>query len=370
MSKRYVFFIATLGKGGAERVVSLLTRKMAEEGQNVEILLYLDGEVFYDVDSRIKITKVQKETKSKNLLKNLIWMRKFFKERADVVVSFLASFNMICICSLMFSGVPVIVADRSDPRQAPANKFLRKLRNFLYRFADGVVLQTENNKSYFSKFIQKKSYVIANPVDLGEKNGIALTTAKEKEIVTAGRLIKAKNQELLIRAFAEIHKEFPEYRLVIYGDGSCKENLEKMVDELNLRDCVRLPGNQKDIFDKISKAEVFVLSSDCEGMPNALLEAMCLGLPVVSTKVSGATDVIVDGENGILVDCGSVEQMADAIRRMLTDEQLRESCAKNATQLAEKLTIGKICGQWADVAEKANRRSKKARGFKERIDTK
>lgn len=339
-------------------MVSLLTRKMAEEGQSVEVLLYLDREVFYDMDSRIKITKVQNVTKSKNLLKNLIWMRKFFKERADVVISFLASFNMICICSLMFSGIPVVVADRSDPRQAPENKFLRKLRNFLYRFADGVVLQTQNNKKYFSDAVQKKSSVIANPVDLGEKNGMALTTVKEKEIVTAGRLIKAKNQELLIRAFAEIHKEFPEYRLVIYGDGSYKENLENVVDELILRNYVKLPGNQKDIFDKISKAEIFVLSSDCEGMPNALLEAMCLGLPVVSTKVSGATDVIVDGENGLLVDRGNVEQMADAIRHMLTDEQLRESCAKNATQLAEKLTVDKICGQWLETAEKANRRSR------------
>lgn len=339
-------------------MVSLLTRKMAEEGQSVEVLLYLDREVFYDMDSRIKITKVQNVTKSKNLLKNLIWMRKFFKERADVVISFLASFNMICICSLMFSGIPVVVADRSDPRQAPENKFLRKLRNFLYRFADGVVLQTQNNKKYFSDAVQKKSSVIANPVDLGEKNGMALTTVKEKEIVTAGRLIKAKNQELLIRAFAEIHKEFPEYRLVIYGDGSYKENLENVVDELILRNYVKLPGNQKDIFDKISKAEIFVLSSDCEGMPNSLLEAMCLGLPVVSTKVSGATDVIVDGENGLLVDRGNVEQMADAIRHMLTDEQLRESCAKNATQLAEKLTVDKICGQWLETAEKANRRSR------------
>ena len=355
MGKRYVFFIATLGKGGAERVVSLLTSKMAEEGQSVEILLYMNSDVFYDVDSRIKITKVQKETKSKNLLKNLIWMRKFFKERADIVVSFLAPFNMMCISSLMFSGMPVIVADRSDPRQAPANKFLRKFRDFLYRFADGVVLQTENNKSYFSNAVQKKAFVIANPVDLGDKKAQALTTPKEKEIVTAGRLIKAKNQGLLIRAFAEIHKEFPEYRLVIYGDGSYRENLENVVDELKLRGCVSLPGNQRDIFDKISRAEIFVLSSDCEGMPNALLEAMCLGLPVVSTKVSGAGDVIIDGENGLLVDCGSVDQMKDAIRRMLTDSSLRNRCAENAIQLAERLTVDKIYRQWMDVCERVEK---------------
>lgn len=351
MSKRYVFFIATLGKGGAERVVSVLTRKMAEEGLNVEILLYMDRDVFYDIDSRIKITKVQAETKSNNLIKNIIWMRKFFKERADAVISFLAPFNMMCICSLMFSHIPLVVADRSDPRQIPANKFLRKLRNFLYRFSDGVVVQTQNNRAYFSKFIQKKSSVIANPVDLNDKNGQALSTVKEKEIVTAGRLIKAKNQALLISAFAEIHKEFPEYRLIIYGDGNQKENLEEMVDKLELTDYIKLPGNQKDIFDKISKAELFVLSSDCEGMPNALLEAMCLGLPVISTKVSGATDVIVDGESGLLVDCGSVGQMADAIRLMITDAELRNKCAENATHLAERLTVDKIYRQWMDVCE-------------------
>lgn len=355
MDKRYVFFIATLGKGGAERVVSVLTKKMAEEGKNVEILLYMDSEDFYETDSRIKITKVQKETKSKNLLTNLLWMRKFFKERADIVISFLAPFNMMCICSLMFSGMPVVVADRSDPRYAPANKIVRKLRDFLYRFAKRTVVQTEKNKSYFSKSVQKKCDVIANPVELGEKCAQALATPKKKEIVTAGRLIKAKNQELLIRAFAAIHKEFPEYRLVIYGEGGYRTVLEKTVDELGLKDSVFLPGSEKNIFDKISEAELFVLSSDCEGMPNALLEAMCLGLPVVSTRVSGASDVIVNEENGLLVELGNAEQMTDAIRRMLTDTELRQSCAENATKLAKQLTVDRIYGQWMDVCQKAEK---------------
>lgn len=356
MSNKYVFFLGTLEKGGAERVVSILSRKMAEEGHRVEILLYYDSNIFYDIHPDVKITSVEKETGSKSLKKNFGFIRRFFKERADTVIAFMSSFGMIAVGATVFTDIKVIAADRSDPRQTPASQTKRKLRNFLYRFADRVVTQTENNKSYFAKKIQKKCDVIANPVDMGEKYGQALRMEKEKTVVTAGRLIPAKNHTMMMDAFADVHKDFPDHKLIIFGEGKYRPNLEKYVKEKGYENFVSLPGAAKDIFDKISPAELFVLSSDCEGMPNALLEAMCLGLPVVSTKVSGAPDVIVHEENGLLTDMKNKEQFAAAIRRMLTDKEFSLRCAKNATKLAERLTIDKIYGQWMETCEKVEKR--------------
>ena len=353
MSKRFVFFTGTLGKGGAERVVSILSRKMAEEGHFVEILLYFDCQVFYDIDPRVKITFVERETGSKSLRKNYSFIRNFFKKRADIVISFMASFNMISVGALAFSGIPLIVADRSDPRQAPASRPRRILRDFLYVFADRVVTQTQNNKNYFSGKIQSKCDVIANPVDMGEKHGQALHTPKEKIVVTAGRLIAAKNHKMMMDAFANVHKDFSEYKLIIYGEGKYRGVLENYIKEKGYEEFVLLPGAEKEIFDKISCAELFVLSSNCEGMPNALLEAMCLGLPVVSTDVSGAPDVIINEENGLLTHKGDTEQMAEAIRRMLTDRSLQQKCAENATKLEERLSVDKIYEQWMETCKKA-----------------
>jgi len=355
MSKRYVFFTGTLGKGGAERVVSILSRKMAEEGHQVEILLYYDYEVFYDIHPDVKITFVERETGSKSLKKNYRFIRRFFKEKADTVIAFMSSFGMIAVGATVFTDIKVIAADRSDPRQAPANKMKRKLRNILYRYADRVVTQTENNKSYFSKKVRKKCDVIPNPVDMGEKYGQALRVDKEKIVVTAGRLIPAKNHKMMMDAFADVHKDFPEHKLIIYGDGSYRGELEKFIEENGYEDFVSLPGAAKDIFDKISSAELFVLSSNCEGMPNALLEAMCLGLPVVSTKVSGAPDVIVHEENGLLTDLRNKEQFAEAMKKMLTDKKFSLECAKNATKLADRLTIDKIYRQWMETCQIAKK---------------
>lgn len=347
---RYLFFVGALREGGAERVISILTRHMAQKGMDVKILLYYEDAPFYSIDPRVECVHVRKETGSGNVAKNLLWIRRFFKENADVVLSFLAPFNMLALTANLFGGVPLIVADRNDPRHVPANKPVRMARDLLYRFASGVVVQTKNNRAYFSKVVQDKSTVIYNPIDLGDKAGLALRTEKEKKIVSVGRLMPQKNQAMLLEAFARVHKQFPEHQMVIYGEGPSREALEQQAKALDLEGFVHLPGSVKDVHDRIAGAELFVLSSHYEGMPNALIEAMCLGLPVISTGVSGATDLIEDGKNGLLVDCGDVDSLAAAMTKMLQEKKFSTACAENATQLNAMLTVDRICGQWEDYA--------------------
>lgn len=349
--KRIVFFVGALCQGGAERVISILSGKMAEENIPVEILLYYDRESFYDIHPDVRVVRVERETGSRNLLRNLFWIRKHFINNARIVCSFLAVFNMIALAAAFFTHVPVIVADRNDPRFIPGNRVVRLIRDVLYRFADHVVLQTKHNQDYFSPQIRNKSTIIFNPINLGENAGAALRTEKRKEIVSVGRLMPSKNHKLLIDAFALIHKKYPEHQLVIYGEGPLRPEYEKQIRDLGLEGFVHIPGSFKDLHSRIAGAELFVLSSDYEGMSNALMEAMCLGLPVVSTEVSGAPDLIVPGENGVLVPCNDVTAMAEAVSKMLGDAAFRESCAANAVQLNEKLAADSICREWIRCIE-------------------
>ena len=349
--KRYIFFIGTLRNGGAERVVSVLASQMAEQGLDVEILMYYDKPVFYELSSKVKVTAVEKETGKKGKIQNLCWLRNYFKNNAKVVLSFLAPFNMLAIVSVFGTKVPMIVADRNDPTKVPSNILVRKTRDILYMFANGVVLQTEKNKSYFNKKVQQKSKVIYNPVDMKGYAGAALNAKKEKIIVTAGRLMPQKNQKLLIKAFSEISLKYPEYKMVIYGEGPSRTELESLIDKLGMQEKVILPGNVSDLHEQMKLAELFVMSSDYEGMPNALIEAMCLGLPVISTKVSGKDELVQKEKNGILVDCGNEKQLIEAMDELLENPERLKAYAQENVKLVEKLDIRLIVTEWTEFID-------------------
>lgn len=341
-----------MANGGAERVVSILASKMAQQGFEVEILTYYDRERTYALDEKVKLTAVETLSGAGNKFKNLFIIRRYFKEHAKVIISFLAPFNMMAIAANWGNGIPVIVADRNDPTKIPSNKILRKVRDFLYRFADGIVIQTQKNKAYFSKVVQNKSEVIYNPVNLQNYAASALEYPKEKLIVTAGRLMPQKNQKMMLRAFAAVVKKHPEYKLVIYGDGPSRDELEAHACELGIKENVLMPGNTTKLHECIKSAEIFVLSSDYEGMPNALIEAMCMGLPVISTKVSGATDLILDHENGLLTEVGDQNALENAMMELIEDINLANKIAENAVKLNKELELSKIMEQWIGFINK------------------
>lgn len=349
-NKRYIFFDGNMGSGGAERVITLLSNHMIENNENVEILTYQHAKMFFPIDERVKVHSVCDECKSKSIVSRLKWMRKYIKNNGDCLISFLAPYNMLALVATRGLKVEVIVADRNDPRFVPEKKPVRLIRDLLYKFADKIVCQTDSNKSYFGKVIRRKCSVIPNPVNLPEQwKRAALVSETKKKIVSVGRLKPQKNQCMLIKAFAEFHKKYSDYSLVIYGEGPMRNELIALSEQLGVSDSVDFPGNESDIFAKISDATMFVLSSNYEGMPNALLEAMCISLPVISTKVSGAVDLIKDGENGLLVDCGNVNELTQAMIRMASDDNLRNRCAKNAGEINETLSIEAVSAQWADL---------------------
>ena len=349
---KILFSDATLLHGGAERVISILANELVQMGHEVEILLYYDRPVWYEIDKRVNIHNDEQEIGKTNPIKHILYRHRVLKHTdADVVVSFLAPINMINILAARFCKVPVIVADRNDPRKTPVNPVLRKVRDILYRFADGIVLQSKNNQAYFSKGVQMKSAVIYNPVDVGEYKGVALKATKEDEIVAVGRLIDQKNPFMLLNAFYAIQKKYPTYKLTFYGEGYLSEELKEQAKKMGISDKVYLPGAVKDIFEHIKKAKLYVMTSQYEGMPNALIEAMCVGVPVISTRVSGAVDLIHDKNNGRLVDCEDVNGLESAMEELLGDYDRAIKYATEGIALNERLEAQQITSDWIKFIE-------------------
>lgn len=347
-NKKLSLVCGTLTSGGGERIISVLSSQFLSYFQEVEIILWREAPVFYQIDKRIKIITIPSEIKSKKILKQIFWFRQYVKStRPYCVVSFLTAFNILTLVSLRGVHVPVLISNRSDPYYDAPNWIWRKIRDFTYLFADGITVQTQSNKKYFFEFLQKKVRVINNPVFIEpEMVGKALYVKKDKLIVSVGRLDRAKNQNLLLEVFAKIRQLYPEYHLIIYGEGEMRTVLENKIKELHLEECVFLAGAQKNVHHLMLNAELFVLSSDFEGMPNALIEAMCLGIPCISTRVSGATDLISDRLNGILVNIRDGEQLKEAIIELIDDKPKAIHLANEGIKLAEKLKLESIVEQW------------------------
>ena len=213
--------------------------------------------------------------------------------------------------------------------------------------ADKIVFQTAGAQRFYSKRVQEKSTVILNPVNT---NGFPRHdfSCEKSEIVSVGRLEAQKNRKLLIDAFELIASDFTEYQLTIYGEGSLRKELEDYVKAKGLQERVFLPGNQNNIQEHIKDASLFVLSSDYEGIPNALIEAMAIGLPCVSTDCSpgGARELIEEGISGLITPCSDVRKLSDAMRMMLSNKTYAKACGIEALRIREKTDVKKISEDW------------------------
>lgn len=344
--------------GGTERVISILSNRFAFDGIKIKIFIWRSVPVFYELSDTIEVVDIPKCCGSTSLLKCIYYFRKYLRtNKPDLILGFSAPFNMLSLVTSLGLGIKSVVCERNDPRFVPFSGYQRMLRNLIYRLADGILTQTTHNKDYFSNSLQTKTEVIYNPIFLDRKyRGSALNISNSHHIVSVTRLKEQKNQKLLINSFATFVKQYPDYDLIIYGEGDQREHLESLVEALNLKNKVHLPGISDKIFEKLENAEIFVLPSNFEGMPNTLIEAMCIGLPCISTKVSGATDMIKDGTNGLLVDINSKEQMIEALSYLANNPESRREMGKNAASLYNMLSVEVISQLWLDYIHKILKR--------------
>ena len=344
---KITFLLASLGSGGAERVVSLLANKMVERGHQVEIICLKFNDVYYQTDSRVKVTLAMEQTN--NRLTEIFWLRKYLKQqKPDVVIPFTEGVYCFTILSLLGTGIPIIASERLDP--AAMSKIRKMLKRLLLPYADWLVVQTQSIKDYFPESIQKKTSIIYNPVN-EESLSPALPSREGRlnRIISVGRLYPQKNQAMMIRAFAKLAAEFPDWQLVIYGEGPLRESLELIVESLELKDRVLLPGRTEHVVEELRKSKIFCMSSNYEGMSNAMIEAICVGLPIISTNVSGTEELIRDGENGFIVEIGGEEEITNRITQLISSPSLQDNMSVKNIQLAKIFNIDHIVDEWISL---------------------
>ncbi len=365
---RILLLIYSLAMGGAERVAVTLARHWTESGKKVTIVTFepvdFDFYVLPPGVERQVIRLFWPLNPSKNLAQKFgNWWRKFLMLRhglldlkPNVVVSFMDVTNILAVASLCGSGVPVIVSERTDPRYHFIERKWGWLRRVLYPRAAAVVVQTEAVAGWAREFVPaEKVWVIPNPVR--EMRGVG---EKERRPVVAamGRLDRQKGFDLLLRAWALVAGRYPGWRLWILGDGPERGNLEGLCAELGLLGQVDFLGRVADPEEVLSGCELFVLSSRYEGFPNALLEAMALGLPVVSFDCpSGPGEIVRDGVDGYLVPLGDVGALAEAMGRLMGDEAGRRRMGERAREVRERFSLERIMGRWEELLEKVGRGS-------------
>lgn len=374
---KITFLLASLGSGGAERVVSLLANKMVESGHQVEIICLKFNDIYYQTDSRVKVTLAMQETK--NRLTELFWLRKYLKkQKPDVVIPFTEGVYCFTILSLLGTDIPVIASERLDPAAMSSTRKL--LKSLLLPYADWLVVQTQSIKEYFPKSIQKKTSIIYNPVvtevfksldglqvqGANAANSVQSSNTpiegmgqeKLNRIISVGRLYPQKNQAMMIRAFAKVADEFPDWQLVIYGEGPLRAELEFLVSSFKLQDRVLLPGRTEHVIEELRKSKIFCMSSDFEGMSNSMIEAICVGLPIILTKVSGTEELIKNGENGLLVEIGDESYMGDCMSKLMSSSVHREDMTIRNKKLAGQFDIDYIVNQWMELINKVKNESK------------
>ncbi len=351
---RILFSINSMNCGGAERVISILANKFVSEGNETEIVVQEWPKSFYELDSRIKYISIPKSEKSTNVMKYRIKMlRREIKAFApDVVISFIADYNIVTALACKGIKTHLIVSERNDPARRPVKKLMRIIRNIVYRKADGYVFQTPDAQAYFSKKIQKRSVVIVNPFDT-KSMPLAVEGERSPRIAVVNRLAPQKRVDNVIRAFARLSKDHQEYELDILGDGPEREKLENLAKELSVADKVHFHGRVDNVLETIRGMQLFVLASDFEGMPNTLIEAMCMGLACIATDcpVGGPRMLIEHEKNGYLIKVGSEEAVYEALCRLIEDRSLAERIAKKAVELRDIVDIGVVFEKWSRYIE-------------------
>ena len=347
------FVIQGLQSGGAERVVSVLANKFCELSHDVSILLTENNEPSaYYLSDKVKCVDIT-SSNGNYLVNKISGVKKlrciFKKESPDVIISFITRTNISSIIANIGLNNKIIISERNNPLVDPKNKTIRIIRDILYPISDGIVFQTEFAQNCFCKRIKKKSKLIFNPL-ASQINDIDKDREREKKIISVCRLFEQKNVQLLINSYHKVYKDFPEFRVEIYGDGVEKDNLQKLINNLGLKDKVRLMGRTNRPLEIMAKSSIFVLPSNYEGMPNALIEAMSMGCACISTDAPafGARAVIQNHHNGILVEVGNESEMACALSELMNNDDLRKRLGCNAMDISKMLDVNNIAQQWLD----------------------
>lgn len=365
-SLRLVFVIPTVGAGGAERVAAILCNAWQKLGHEVHLITFEDdrAESHYFLERHIQVHRLDLLRQSRSFanfaylnLKRVYRIRRTLRLIApDAVVSFMPEPNVLTILASLGKSWPVIVSERVHPAYLPLGRFPAIMRKLTYRYAAAVVAQARSIAEYIDKTFDVSSTIIPNPIDLTSFIAPERGQAEHpgtKRIISLGRLESQKGFDVLLNAFARLSTRFPDWTLVIFGEGSRRAALEQQIFELGLHTRVQMPGIITDVASELQQTDIYVQSSHFEGTPNAVIEALACGCPVVATDCPGGTrEIIGDDAYGILVPVNDPIALATSLAHLMSDEAARNISREKAPYAVASLSVPIIAARWIELIQK------------------
>jgi glycosyltransferase involved in cell wall biosynthesis len=359
---RIAFYINSLSQGGAERVVSILASYWAAKGHGVAVITAARSRDFYVMHPAVQRLYLGAEGAPAfgsglraNLRRVMELRGKLRAFRPDTAIAMMDTANVVLACAgLRLSGISRLGSERVYAPSAPMSQIWSLLRRWSYGFLDGIVVQSKDSASWvLNNTWARRAFIVPNPLSLPllRQEPVVAPSSVAAEfqyrLIAVGRLERQKGFDLLLEAFARIMSSTPEWALVIVGEGSQRKALELQVRSLGLAHRAFVVGNVGNIGDWYTYSDLFVLPSRFEGFPNALLEALGHGLPVVSFDCqTGPSEIVRHGVDGLLVEKENVDGLAAALVRMMEDRALRGACARRAGEAAERFSVGRVAGLW------------------------
>ncbi len=358
---RILYVIDSMGRGGAEtQLLKTLARLPADKFEAFivlsrepgasyeqlaalpivqEIIVLYDASCFESQSHRSRfplLSLVRKTFKLARIIKSV---------KPAIIHSWLWYSNLLCGLvrqfSLTPSGVALIVSQRGDYYARYGRTRLWLTEKLIYRHADALLTNSDRIRDNLRhRYSDKHILAIRNLLDLPDLlSQPSSDTPSPWHIVSVGRLTPEKGHQHLIEALYLLSTKFnrQDFTATILGDGALRTELAQLVNRYDLSDRVQMPGFCDDIFSMLSTAHLFVLPSLHESSPNALIEAMAVGLPCIASSVGGVIDLIDHQENGLLIPPRASTALAEAINDLLANQELAVSLGRNARRKIEKM---------------------------------
>lgn len=344
---KILFVNTNIGYGGASKIMAWVANMLSAKGHDITIFTYRDSSLLQPLAPEVTHVHRQLEDNDgrKKIFSTSKYLRKYIKDNGfELAIGFLTPSQLRLAIACIGLPIKLLFSQRGDPYDT--NHGLGGiLSSAAFKRADHYVFQTRNARDFYSTAIRNKSVVIANPI-VPLKRTMPREGNIKKTIVNACRLqASAKRQDILIEAFNMISEDFPDYTLELWGDGPDQVYLKELAKS---NPKIKFMGKTDNVVSACQNASLFVLSSDSEGIPNALLEAMSLGVPCVSTdcRPGGAALLIRDHSNGLLVERSNPKALADAMAFMLSNPGKAEAMGKQATRVSIDFSEEAIANQW------------------------
>ena len=352
--KKIAFYIGSLSKGGAERVFVNLAEYFLGEGYRVVMVTQYQKSDEYILEEGIErfLSEIETEKISSsrvlNFFRRLNKLRMIWKDQEpDLVLSCIGKNNFMAVVTTMGTRTKPVVSVVGEAKEEYPTRGMRLLANLLFSRAAGIILQTERSRSFFCKKVGEKAVILPNSLN-PDFIRPRYAGEREKRIVSVGRMDANKNHVMQLRAFAALQESYPDYELVIYGDGELRSSIEELAQKLGIADRVSLPGVVPDVARRIERAALFLLTSYSEGVSNALIEALALGLPVIATDApSGGTEELIENEiNGLIIPAGDQSALERAMDRILGNPAYAQKIGTEAAGIQEKLAPERVNALW------------------------